>query len=201
MVPVHLQRPVRRRVALQPRYTLYRADLRQDFNGRCGYCDDADERVDRSLFHIDHFAPQKPFPMLREVYENLIYTCRFCNVCKGKHWVGDNPDVPNDGTAGFVDPCSADYDLHLLRDGTGRIVPKTDLGAYMFGRLKLGLIRHELLWNARRSRELRNEVRALLASLDAAGKPRCDPKRVDLLNIFVELSDAIDAYELAAVSA
>lgn len=201
MKSVHLRKPVRRQVAAQAKYTLYRADLRQDFNGRCGYCDDADERVDRSLFHIDHFAPKKPFDKRREVYENLVYSCRFCNVCKGNHWVGNDPDVPNDGKAGFVDPCSADYDTHLSRDGGGRIVPESELGAYVIGRLKLGLVRHELLWNARKSRELREEIAALRASLAAAGASRSDPRLLDLADAFIELTTAIDAYELAAVAA
>jgi uncharacterized protein (TIGR02646 family) len=200
MTSVHLKKPDRRLVAPQAKYTLYRADLRQDFHGRCGYCDDADERVDRSLFHIDHFAPQKRFDQRRQSYENLVYSCRVCNVCKGNHWVGNDPDVPNDGKAGFVDPCASDYDDHLARDSGGRIVAKTDLGAYIIGRLKLGLVRHELLWSARKNRELREEIVALKTRLTAAGAPRSDPRLLDLADAFYELTTAIDAYELAAVA-
>ncbi len=201
MTSVHLKKPARRQVAPQARYVLYRADLRGDFNGRCGYCDDSDERVDRSLFHIDHLAPKKQFPTRRETYSNLVYSCRFCNVCKSNHWVGNDPDKPNDGKAGFVDPCAAEYDDHLSRDGTGRIVPKSGLGTYIIKRLKLNLVRHELLWNARRSRELREEVAALRERLTAAGAPRADVRLLNLADTYIELTTAIDAYELAAVAA
>lgn len=201
MSSVHLKKPVRRQVAAQARYALYRADLRQDFNGCCGYCDDADERADRSTFHIDHFAPQTKFNGRRETYENLVYACRFCNVGKGDYWVGTDPDVPNDGKVGFVDPCASDYDEHLKRDPEGRIVSRTELGDDMIKRLKLGLIRHQLLWNARRSRVLRNEVQALKLALTEAGVARTDPRLMDLADTFIELTNAIDAYELAAVSA
>jgi uncharacterized protein (TIGR02646 family) len=184
-------------VASQLRYTLYRDDLRQDFLQACGYCGDGDERADRSTFHIDHFAPKKLFPELELAYKNLVYTCRFCNVSKSDHWVGDDPEVPNNGTEGFVDPCSDDYDVHLGRDAGGRIVAKTALGSYIIRRLNLHLIRHELLWHARRARTLRSEIEKLIEEYKARGKP--PPVYAGLLHRFYELTKLIDDYELRAV--
>ena len=40
-------------------YRSYRKTLREDFNNRCGYCDDSDRLRIRS-FTIDHFVPQNP---------------------------------------------------------------------------------------------------------------------------------------------
>lgn len=201
MTSVHHTKPLRRVVAARKPYGLYRNDLRQDFNGRCGYCDDPDERVDRVLFHIDHRAPKKRFPERETTYENLIYACRICNVSKSDHWVGNDPDVPNNGAEGFVDPCAIDYDDHLARDNGGRIVSISPLGTYMRRRLKLGLARHQLLWNARKSRALRDEVQALRSQLLNQGIDRADTRLMDLADAFIELTTAIDAYELDAVAA
>lgn len=194
---IHRQIPVRREVAARTRYTLYRDDLRQDFVQACGYCGDDDERADRATFHIDHFAPQKRFPDLTLVYANLVYACRFCNVSKSDEWTGDDPTIPNNGSEGFVDPCSEDYDVHLGRESGGRIIAKTNLGTYIVRQLNLNLIRHELLWRARKTRALRDEIAGLIEEYKARGKPL--PEYVGLLDRFYELTKSIDDYELRAV--
>lgn len=194
---VHFTRPSRRAVAEQPRYNLYRNDLRQDFAEACGYCGDDDERADPSTFHIDHFAPQKKFPELALRYANLVYACRFCNVSKSNHWIGTEATVPNDGTRGFVDPCSNEYADHLGRDGGGRITAKTPLGEYLIDRLRLHLIRHELLWRARKARSLRKEVSDLIEAYKRRGRP--SHEFAPLLERFYDLTQSIEDYELRAL--
>lgn len=195
---VHLKKPVRREVEARARYTEYRDDLRIDFNSACGYCDDSDLRIDRICFHIDHFAPQKRFPHLENTYANLVYSCRFCNMRKSDHWIGDDPTIHHDGKRGFIDPCSHEYDKHLERDLSGRILGKSELGCYIVRRLNLNLLRHELLWNARRALALRNEIGPLLDRLKAAGLPRNDVY-TDLLERFRDLTEKIEAYECCAI--
>lgn len=190
--------PSRTEVTAQARYTLYRDDLRRDFAGACGYCGDEDSRIDRIGFHIDHFAPRKLFPHLECHYGNLVYACRFCNISKSDHWIGTNAAVHNDGNKGFVDPCSDEYETHLARDASGRIVAVTPLGAYIARRLRLDLLRHELLWQARRMRVLRDEVKALIAAMEAR-EERSDAY-LDLLKRYVSLTEAIEDYELRAVA-
>ncbi|MBD3831981.1 MAG: HNH endonuclease [Brevundimonas sp.] len=197
VLAVHSQRPARREVAAQLRYALYRNDLRRDFIRACGYCGDDDERADPSTFHIDHFAPKKQFPDLTLTYANLVYACRFCNVSKSNHWIGMDPTVPNDGTQGFVDPCSDDYEAHLGRDTGGRIVAKTPLGQYIIGRLHLHLIRHELLWRARKARRLRDEIAALIAEYKVRAKAL--PEYAPLLDRYYDLTRSIEDYEFRAI--
>lgn len=189
--------PARSKVAAQTKYPLYRDDLRRDFLNACGYCGDDDERTDRIGFHIDHFAPKVRFPELELTYDNLVYACRFCNVSKSDHWIGDDSTVPNDGERGFVDPCSHDYEAHLERQPSGRIVGKTKLGEYIVRRLKLNLLRHELLWQARRARKLRNEVDSLIDELEAKGQEN-SPHYIALLTRFRSLTQSIEEYELRA---
>jgi uncharacterized protein (TIGR02646 family) len=195
--PVHVTRPTRRVVAEQPRYSLYRSDLREDFVQACGYCGDDDERADPSTFHIDHFAPKKQFPELTLAYANLVYACRFCNVSKSNHWIGTEAASPNDGARGFVDPCSDQYSHHLGRDMSGRITAKTPLGEYVIRRLRLRLIRHELLWKARKARSLRSEISDLIEAYKGRGRPSHD--YAPLLERFYDLTQSIEDYELRAL--
>lgn len=189
--------PSRSDVPAKTKYGLYREDLRQDFLNACGYCGDSDERIDRIAFHIDHFAPKALFPDLELVYANLVYACRFCNVSKADHWIGVDSAIPNDGAKGFVDPCSAEYEQHLRRLPTGQIVGASDLGTYIVGRLKLHLLRHELLWNARRMRVVQREVDSLIDKLELRGE-QGSPRYIKLLQRFRELTKSIEDYEFRA---
>lgn len=195
---VRTRRPTRSVVAEQPRYGLYRDDLRRDFANACGYCGDEDIRVDRISFHIDHFAPRKRFPKLECDYGNLVYACRFCNISKSDHWIGEDATVHNDGARGFVDPCSEMYEDHFKRQPSGRIVPVTELGKYMAHRLRFDLLRHELLWQARRARQLREEIKTLIDLLKS--RPDRLDAYIELLERHVSLTEAIDDYELRAAA-
>jgi len=75
-------------------YMSYRPWLRDEFAFRCVYCLFREQwgRV-RAEFELDHFRPQAKDPGLETVYDNLVYSCRVCNVLKSDR------DVP--------DPCSA----------------------------------------------------------------------------------------------
>lgn len=97
----------------------------------------------------------------------------------------------------FVDPCSDDYEKHLERLVSGRIVGKTELGRYIVGKLKLNLIRREPLWQARRARKLRDEVEVLLDELEARGQGDGSGHH-ELLKRYRSLSRAIEDYELRA---
>lgn len=196
--PIHSTPPARREVEPRANYRLYRAELREDFFAACGYCGDTDDRVDKSTFHIDHFAPKRRFAELELVYDNLVYSCRFCNISKSDHWIGDDPSVSHNGEKGFVDPCLGQFAEHVGRGAGGQIIGKTTLGKYMVRRLNLSLIRHELLWRARRARALRDEIDALIAEYSARGKT--PPEYVALLERFRILTKSIDDYERRAVS-
>lgn len=197
-IGVRSSRPSRSNVQAQIRYTLYRDELRRDFASSCGYCGDEDARIDRIGFHIDHFAPRKHFPHLECDYGNLVYACRFCNISKSDHWIGADPTVHNDGTKGFVDPCSEEYDAHLARDFSGRIIPITPLGTYISRRLRLDLLRHELLWQARQTRILREEVKALITEME--DREERSEAYINLLRRYVTLTEAIDDYELRSAA-
>ena len=112
--------PVRSVVVQRANYRLHKSELRADFNARCGYCDSIDEFFGGlSGAHIDHFAPKSKFPLLVRHYDNLVYSCPFCNRAKSNKWLGDDAETPNNGREGFVDPCSEEFDTHLARRPSG----------------------------------------------------------------------------------
>lgn len=190
-------KPNRSAVVPKAKYQEYREDLKTDFNSRCGYCDDADQYADKSCFHIDHFAPKSQFPDLELEYNNLVYSCRFCNIHKSYHWIGSDAAVPNDGNTGFIDPCCDTYSVNVLRDNHGKIYGDTNLGKYIVKRLHLHLLRHQYLWQARRLRELRDEAGLLIEKM-AQNKFNKSDVFSELALRFVDLTKRIDEYEQLA---
>lgn len=158
--------PVRSVVAAKTTYRAYKADLRRDFSSRCGYCDALDEFFGGMRgYQIDHFAPKSLFPEWLLEYQNLVYSCPFCNRAKSNKWIGEDKNVPNNGSSGFIDPCDPNLDNHLDRDDHGRIRPKSDLGRYMVANLNLSLIRHQFVWQTQKLDELLGELLELQGQL------------------------------------
>jgi hypothetical protein len=145
-------KPIRKCTKTYANYTSFKPYIREDFNKRCGYCDDLD------IYHggvrgyqIDHFKPHSipKFTPLKEEYSNLVYSCPFCNRAKSNKW----KDV-----GGFIDPCEDEYDNHLVRNNKGQIIFKTEQGKYIYENLNLHLKRHELLWMIDKLEEQRMEI-------------------------------------------
>lgn len=129
-------------------YSEYKQVLKNDFFGCCGYCNDIHNYMGgwRGM-QIDHFAPRKPFIELEHEYENLVYSCFYCNNAKSNDWVSDSPDEPisNDGKEGYIHPRKEEYANLFSRNSKGSIYPNNDLGLYIYTNLNLGLLRHELI--------------------------------------------------------
>ncbi len=141
-------------------YRNYKVKLREDFNERCGYCDDHDKK-DGGMrsFHIDHFAPKKHLKEIPENdYNNLTYACSYCNIAKAADWPTNDEKIPNDGKRGYLDACDPEYDRQFHRDEGGEIIPNTDLGQYMRLHLKLYLARHSIIWMLERLQEQIDEL-------------------------------------------
>uniref|UniRef100_UPI00403F8105 HNH endonuclease n=1 Tax=Paenibacillus sp. KS-LC4 TaxID=2979727 RepID=UPI00403F8105 len=39
-------------------------------------------------YHVEHFAPKEKFEHLKYTYDNLRYSCSYCNIFKSNKWVG-----------------------------------------------------------------------------------------------------------------
>lgn len=132
-------------------YKKYLPTLREDFHHICGYCGKS-ERITTKGFEIDHFVPQSVDSSKKIKYDNLVYSCFTCNRKKSSDWPTRNTSKSNDGVKGYVDPATPDFDMHLERNESGKIIPKTKVGEYMIRKLKFEkrpietIYKLELLW-------------------------------------------------------
>lgn len=112
----------------------YKEDLKVDFNNYCAYCGSYDG-YKHTYYEVDHFVPKSFFGPLGNIglnqYDNLVYSCKFCNNKKLNKWPSQSEKVYHNGREGFVDPCSKEYDEHLYRTEEGAIMWKTELGKWM----------------------------------------------------------------------
>lgn len=131
-----------------------------DFKHRCAYCDDLDNISNGSkTYSVEHFAPKAKFPHLRYTYDNLLYSCSYCNTAKSDDWPSDSPSKNVVGECGYIDPCKEEYYDQLDRDDkTGCIYPKTELGKYMYEHLRLYLKRHSIIFMVEKLDEKRNQL-------------------------------------------
>ena len=173
-------------------YRQYKDYLREDFQHKCGYCNDDDMwSGGKSFYHIDHFAPKSLFSSLENEYSNLVYSCPFCNRAKSNDWVGETYEVSinEEKGIGYIDPCSYEYNRHLKRNADGSISPTSEIGEYMWNSLSLYLLRHRTI-------SLTNEIFLLKRKLrDIANKKKdFDDERIEILNLICELDEKFDEY-------
>ncbi len=165
MYPFREKTPKRRdNPAKREKYSSHKNDLREDFNRRCGYCDDTDFRRIRS-FAIDHFVPKTPKDFTHDVkpnfYYNLVYACFFCNGAKSNKWITKDASIHNDGKQGFIEPTSEDYTNLLKRDKDGSIIcngVNADLSQYIIEELKLWYPVHRITWRIEKVNNLKIKV-------------------------------------------
>lgn len=129
---VHGQIHISRRTDVVQRndYSKYKSDLETDFAGICGYCGKKRCLSSRD-YEIDHFVPQKIDENRKNDYSNLVYSCLICNRAKSMKWPTMDKSISHNGTEGFQDPATGEYDSHLARDESGMIIPLTPVGDYM----------------------------------------------------------------------
>lgn len=151
----------RRKYIIQRDYTECKEILAEDFQQMCGYCG-KNRKTLLKQFQIDHFAPKSKFPEKKNVYENLVLACPQCNRLKSDKWIGEKSEVSNDGEKGFVDPANEEYNHHLFREDSGKIMYKTEVGKYMYNLLKFNIRRTDLVWKIIKLSELKDELKKTL---------------------------------------
>lgn len=134
-----------------------------DFEHKCAYCDDSDKYSGGyNTYHVEHFAPKEKFADLEFTYDNLLYSCPYCNISKSNKWVGKTATENIVGDVGFVDPCTDDYYNHLYRNTSGEIKYSTNIGRYMYYEMKLYLKRHKILYNLEKIRAKKDYIKDLI---------------------------------------
>lgn len=141
-------------------YREYKSDLKEDFNSRCGYCNDSDFWSGGwRFFQLDHFVPKKYLVKIHvNEYTNLVYSCFFCNNAKRAKWPSKIESTNIVGQEGFINPREEDYCNQFKRNGEGTIVAQTELGRYMIKALKLNLKRHAIIWRLEKLEEMFDQI-------------------------------------------
>lgn len=145
-------------------YNQYKTILREDFKRRCAYCCDLD-KYKITNFAIDHYVPRNPDGCVSHIsdnqYDNLIYSCSYCNRAKWNKWPTLDSNLDNDGVIGFIKPTNDEYKKLFYRTETGKIVPKHNnvLAKYIWEEIKLWLPIHSLMWRIERLIDLDSTIR------------------------------------------
>ncbi|CEG25310.1 HNH endonuclease [Bacillus sp. B-jedd] len=189
--PIREKNPVRNCIKTYSNYRSYKDNLAKDFNNRCGYCDAFDGWIGGiKVYHIDHFAPKSKFPHLTHTYENLIYSCPFCNLNKGDDWPSTDENINIVNNIGYINPLLEEYVTHFYRDPYGNIICEENkqISKYMYKRLKFYLERHRVLWNLTRLALVKKRVK------DKMENCKDDAKYKRLLSLYGELSLEFDEF-------
>lgn len=180
---VRLTLPKRRTVTTKnptgKNWSEHKPDLKQDFHACCGYCGSYDG-FRHTYFEVDHFVPKSLFEKSNRItycqYDNLVYSCKFCNNNKSSKWPTKDETKHHENNEGFIDPCDPTYDDHLYRTKDGGIGWKTELGKWMavkafkFDERSSSI---KVLWNLNRIRQLINDLVDQL-NLEVPGTPEYD---------------------------
>jgi uncharacterized protein (TIGR02646 family) len=143
------------------KYSDSKPELCEDFNHRCGYCDDH-VYFKTTFYEVDHFVPKGVLVRISETdYSNLVYSCRSCNNAKRQKWPTGDETKHNDGVKGFIDPCSDEYAKQFSRSNKGDIVPETKLGKWMWNAMRLYNPSHRIIWSLEQLRCRIEEMEAL----------------------------------------
>ncbi|MFB6318416.1 HNH endonuclease [Saccharicrinis sp. FJH54] len=198
--------PVRRSIPSKSpakgRWTEHKPDLQVDFHNYCGYCGSYDG-FRHTWFEVDHFIPKSLFEPLgiisTEDYNNLVYSCKFCNNCKLSKWPSKDVKVPYINDEGFIDPCDIEYEKHLYRTNDGSIMWKTPLGKWMW---KIAFKFDErnysikLLWELNQLRLLVKAYAKELSQMDNTTEKytEIENRAKDLSFKYVQVHDNLIAY-------
>lgn len=141
------------------------------------------------IYHIDHFAPKSKFPHLENTYENLIYSCPFCNLTKSDDWPSESEEVSILNNIGYINPILEEYNTYFYRDSRGNIFCEDkETGHYMYNKLKFYLERHRVLWNLTKLMQVKKKIKV---KLDIC-KDKAEYE--DLLKLYGELSLEFDEF-------
>jgi uncharacterized protein (TIGR02646 family) len=165
--------------------------LETDYYQRCGYCNGHDSwSGGRRGMQIDHFAPKKKFPKLETEYDNLVYSCFYCNNNKSDDWVTNDASRPicAKGLTGYIHPRNTTYDAAFKRSLNGKILPQNDVAKYMFTELCLGMKRHELIFKLEQLEKMWIEIHNTigLGGLDEPTVERLTQRKMELADRFLQ---------------
>ena len=142
-------------------YKQYAAEIANDCQRRCVYCDaKISENMGGDAFQLDHFRPQYYFPHLKCDPKNLVLACPACNRFKWNHWpAGTDTSETHVSGKGFIEPFNSDRLDYFEVNTSGHILSKQDPAAYI---VKLLHLDRSARNNMRRRRIIMEDIASLL---------------------------------------
>jgi hypothetical protein len=184
-------------------YREHRDNLREDFEKRCGYCNDPDF-FKTAYYEIDHFIPKnflkEKYPITEEYenkeqeYSNLVYSCHFCNNAKGKQWPTGSMEIHHENNAGFIDPCNIEYDKQFERNEKGEIISRTELGNWIYKTLKLWKPEHAFIWHLDELKQSIDEIEKIIAKKNSIEKEQLEKMHYLFLKKYYEYDNQLREY-------
>jgi uncharacterized protein (TIGR02646 family) len=130
--------------------------LIEQFNNKCAYCGTSLGDTNRSV--IDHFYPKSKYPDRVYDIDNLILSCRVCDLSKSDRF----PTAP-DGSPLLINPRFDNIEDYIKIDNTGLAIPLNEKGKVTIDALHLNRV--ELIED-RKIRFLEKEVIASYAKIN-----------------------------------
>jgi len=154
----------------------YRAEILEDSQHRCVYCDIRTTECSDDLLQLDHFKPRSLFPELSSNPTNLVAACPVCNWYKSNHWpVGKDSEESYSGQLGFIDPFKENSAEFFCINAEGEIGPQKPPAKYIIRILRLNRAARV---RTRKSRMLRKKYKDLAdgvnQSLGELHREACD---------------------------
>jgi 5-methylcytosine-specific restriction endonuclease McrA len=184
-------------------YKEHRDNLREDFDKRCGYCNDPD-CFRRAHYEIDHFIPKnflkkkffikKEYKIKEQEYSNLVYSCHFCNNAKGEKWPTGSMEIHHKNNIGFIDPCKSDYDKQFERNENGEIISKTELGNWICKTLKLWRLEHAFIWHLDELKQSIDDIEKIIAKKNTIEKEHLEKMHYSFLKNYYKYHNQLMEY-------
>lgn len=153
-------------------YKSYKPYLKKDFLDRCGYCNLSDSSI-TTFFEVDHFIPRDAFkddwPECDTTYENLVYSCKKCNMAKSDFYEGDISKRVIENEL-FYNPVETDYGEIFYRDDAGGIASDDQKGREMITKLKLYRPIHNMAWICEMLKKTRDKLNAQIEKVGRESK-------------------------------
>ncbi len=105
-------------------------ELLEKFKYQCAYC--GTKLYDPLMADIDHFYPKSSYPHLMDELDNLLITCRACNMIKR-----DKFPIDDDGNPLLLNPLTEKYSEHIKQTKNGYLEGITERGRETIAILQL----------------------------------------------------------------
>ncbi|PLT16460.1 MULTISPECIES: HNH endonuclease signature motif containing protein [Ralstonia] len=145
-------------------YTYYREVILVDCKERCVYCDIVLSEMGYEGMVLDHFRPQKKFPLLKNDPSNLVSACPKCNRLKSQHWpIPPEQNATHDNVVGFIDPFFSGRGQYFFTQEDGTLLAARGPSEYLIKLLNLNRESRKII---RRRRILRARLTRALVRID-----------------------------------